>query len=719
MRLPWSRPSVSWFAWLLPLVLFAVPPDLDAQSSLVSNLSAPEPPGSEKMDAWRDEQLALARPVSLVSPFFGAGGDAEGYLYLVNVFAAPIEVAVLAYDDQGNQYPLDTTIVGPASYRSLPLESLLGSLPVEPGTLEIQFEGSVSMIEAWTVMQAGNHVVEWRFFRVGQTVGRTLGSFWDARQIRGDLRPVYYLSNISQMPVSFTAEWGQGEEVTERLEHVLPARGRTILRPQQPGEKTRSGWIRVEHDGEPGALVALGFLEGTSDATAQASFLSQLPVYDGVGTGASTEFHAIRVPLTAVRRIRALGEETSPSGERAVPVRSVLALHNASPFLSQLVTISLEDFETGAELASVRRLLGPQEVQSQDLGAMLRGSSLSPIDLGTVRLRVQGGTDDLKLWAVSVAPTGEVFDVEVFRREEGNLNGLYALPALEYNEVVDTLVNLGEETAHIRAQVYWESGSYSLPPIEILPGHSHQIDLDEVARLQVPDILGRTLDPELHRGYFQWVTQRGSHEILHRMEIRPRKGWDVFGFKYNTCCRRVSVGDLIPGTAILDFGVSGPFIASEYVYTCTEIMGPYNAFITQLNYSSPLSWDGFNAISSTDTSQIASFVGAGQEVIDDPFDGCIPQQIQIFDDGPTFADPCRAEHHPDPNFEPAKGCQIQSANCSACYSCCEKEKSVGTCQCKGNEICKQGVVSACGTCKQSCFGNHFDTCTTQETSCSS
>lgn len=706
MRVPWNPASLLCFVWLLPLMLLLVPSDLQSQS-----------PGSDRIDVWRDEQLALAQPVSLVSPFVDGSSNGEGYLYLVNVFAAPIEVDVLAYDTFGNPRLLDTVTIEPASFRSLPLKSLLAPAPIELGTLEVHFEGHVSMIEAWTVLRTRNHVVEWPFFRVGRTAGQSLDSFWDVRPLRGDLQPVYYLTNISQASVSFTAEWGQGEEGSEQLAGMLPPRGRVALTPHQPGKKARSGWLRVKHDGESGAVVAVGFLKGAQEGTGPPTFLSELPVYDGRVTGASAEFHALRVPLTTAPQLRPSSQGIRPSDAPLVPAKSILALYNSS-LEHQLLTISLEDFETGSELASVQRLLEPHEVQNQDLGALLRGASLSQIDLGAVRLRVQGGTDGLRLWAVGVTPTGEVLDVEVFRREEATVNGLYALPALQYNEVVDTLVNLGETTAHIRAQVFWEGGTYSLPPIEILPGHSYQIDLEEVARLQIPDILGRTLDPDFHRGYLQWVTQRGSHEILDRMEIRPSNTWDAYGFKYNTCCRRVSDAALIPGIAILDFGVASPFVASEYIYTCTETMGPYNAFGAQLNYSSPLSWDGVTASSSTDTSQTVSFQAYGEEVEEDPFDGCLPMQIVISDDGPTFADPCRADHHPDPNYDPAKGCQMQSADCASCYSCCEKEKAVGKCQCKGNGVCEQLVVAQCGTCKQSCFGSHFDTCTTQETSCS-
>lgn len=570
------------------------------------------------------------------------------------------------------------------------------------------------MIEAWGVLRLGGQYVEWPFSRIGAYSSRAIASFWDTRGLAPGIRPRYHLFNPASEPVEYTLTVGGSEAVLPTERRKLGPRESVALTPAAPGS---AGWLRIQQDGEPLSLVAMGLLTGQAAADGGAApFLATLPLFLREPSGEATDYHALRLPLVSRDRIRgglALRQGSSEPGRPGV-ARTVLSLHNAG-LDEQVLRIELESFDTGAPIDSFEQPLAPGEIVNLDPTQRLRGG----MDAGTlaaeVRLVLRGGTDAVRPWAVSLSPAGEVLDVRFLRAQEAHPTSLYALPSLEQFEIVDTLVNLGEQPTTILGQIFWEGGSYSLPPIRIAPGHSHQLDIEEVARLQVPDNLGRTLDPGYQRGYLQWVTQLGSGKILDRIELRRRQGWDVFGFKYNTCCESRPVGDLIPGSVVLDFGVPGSFVASEYIFTCSSILGPYDAFITDLDYASPLSWNGETASASDDTYQIASFEGLGQEVVNDPFDGCIPQYVNYGDEGPATADACRQEHHP--GYNPAPGCQSQSDNCSDCYECCDKERDVADCQCNGSAPCEQLAKAACGTCKQSCFGHFLDSCSSQQTTC--
>jgi hypothetical protein len=644
-----------------------------------------EPPRSEWFEARLAEQRATSRWVRLVSPFYAIDETLNTYLYLVSVFPEPIEIEIVANSRKGEQRSLGRVNLEPTSHRTLSLRELLGDAgeSLRSGSLEVRFWGNVMMIEAWGVLRMGGQYVEWPFSRIGAYSTSTIASFWDTRGVEPAVRPGYYVFNPTDSPVKYSLALGQDEKLLTSETRTLQARESVVLTPRFPGKQPTHGWVRIQHGGEPAALVALGLLTGEApEDRGGAPFLSALPLYLRDPSGQSTDYHALRVPLSVKDRIRGdRAPRLSQSDDRyAVPTRTVLSLHNASSE-KQVLTIAAERFETGAPLAAFEQTLEPGEILSLDPTRFPRDQGPGPATAATpeVRIAVRGGTDALRLWAVSLSPAGEVFDVRFLRRQDAHPTGLYALPRLEQFEIVDTLVNAGEEPATILGQIFWEDGSYSLPPIRIAPGHSYQLDIDEVAGLQIPDNLGRTLDPAYRRGYLQWVTQLGSGEILDRIELRRRGGWDVFGFKYNTCCESRPVGDLIPGSVVLEFGVPGSFVASEYIFTCSSILGPYDAYVTDLHYVSPLSWDAETASASDDTYQMASFEGLGQEVVNDPYDGCIPLYVDYGDQGPVTADPCRDEHHP--GYNPAPGCQAQSSSCSACYQCCEKEKMVGYCQC--------------------------------------
>ena len=714
---PLTRRVAKGTLFLLPILLS--PPQVWADRS--APRLAVEPPRSEWFEARLAEQRATASWVRLVSPFYAIDETLNTYLYVVSVFAEPIEIEVIANSRKGDQRSLGSFTLAPTSHRTLSLRELLGDAgePFQSGSLEVRFWGNVMMIEAWGVLRMGGQYVEWPFSRLGAYSSTTIASFWDTRALGTSVRPRYYLLNPTDAPVEYSLALGQAQRALITETRTLHARESAVLTPRFPATEPTHGWIRIEHGGEPGPLVALGLLTGDLPADRGSEvFLSTLPVYLRDPGGETTDYHALRVPLVVKDQIRGgLVLRQHPSEDRyAVPTRSVLSLYNASAE-KQIVTIAAESFETGAPLAAFERTLEPGEILSLEPTRFLRKQMPRPVLAATpeVRLAIRGGTDALRPWAVSLSPAGEVFDIRFLRRGEAHPTGLYALPSLEQFEIVDTLVNVGDDPARIMAQIFWEEGSYSLPPIHIAPGHSYQLDIGEVARLRIPDNLGRTLDPNYRRGYLQWVIQLGSGQILDRMELRRRSGWDVFGFKYNTCCLSRPVGDLIPGSLVLDFGQPASFVASVYIYTCSSIMGPYDAYVTDLNYVSPMSWDAETASANDDTYQIASFEGLGEAVIEDPFDGCIPAYEEYGDEGPVTADPCREEHHP--GYDPSQGCQMQSANCSACYACCDKERAVGDCQCSGNEICEQAILATCGTCKQLCFGSHYDTCSAQVTSC--
>ncbi|HYH47110.1 MAG TPA: hypothetical protein VEG34_15625, partial [Thermoanaerobaculia bacterium] len=268
---------------------------------------------------------------------------------------------------------------------------------------------------------------------------------------------------------------------------------------------------------------------------------------------------------------------------------------------------------------------------------------------------------------------------------------------------------LGRETARIAAQISWHGGKYALRPFEVPPGGSHRLDVAALVAEQAPDILGRTLAPDYRRGFLQWTTQGGSHELIARMEVRPRSGRDSFGFSCFGCCPESSFGALEPGFVNFDIGQSPAWNASEYIQTCNDLLGPFPALVSSLSFSTPFSWNGTTVSSTGYDRQVVSFQANGEKTNA----LCIQIPKGIGGSGAGTVDRCFAEHNPgyDPGGS-AGGCVGQKHTCTDCYSCCEKNKKVAECQCQrtGGNNCAGLGAPACAQCKNACLGKFLDDC---------
>jgi hypothetical protein len=189
------------------------------------------------------------------------------------------------------------------------------------------------------------------------------------------------------------------------------------------------------------------------------------------------------------------------------------------------------------------------------------------------------------------------------------------------------------------------------------------------------------------------------------------------GFNCFGCCTEFPTGEVIPVSIAFDIGQVPLFQAAEIDHTCQGDIGPNPVDSPSLSYTTPLSWDGVHVSTSDLTYQTLSFTARDVRVSVT----CQEVGTTISGSGPGEVDQC--QHDNNPGHDPGKGCNQSpnSGSCSDCYSCCDKQKAVGYCRCDkagGNvQACKAGVVAACGSCKQLCFGTYDESCTAQVTSC--
>ncbi len=638
----------------------------------------------------RAERRINARLVSRVAPHYSIEGRNDTDLFLLNTFSDPVEADLVALSESGREHPLGSFTVQPTEHLALSLRELLAGAPVAfaTGSLRVGFLGDLEMLEAWAVLRGAAGTLEVQLTGIGEAQSLVLVSSWDARATaaRSRVAPRYFLANGGLQELRVTADLLRGDGIgrARRLERLLPPGGRVLLSPLDISPDLRAGAIRITHDGEPGALAVAGFLAGKS-------FLAGLPMGRPADPRAPSEHHSIRLPLSE-----------APTPFR--PDRAMIEVFNQSPE-RQRAEVAILDQASGAVLRTREKEVAGGAVESFDL------AGAAPVP---VRVRVRGERG-LQVSGYVERGSGDIVDVSFFPRGAAHQNGSYPLVSLDGAEAVATYVNLGRETARIAAQISWDGGKYALRPFEVPPGGSHRLDVAALAAAQAPDILGRTLAPDYRRGFLQWTTQGGSHELIARMEVRPRRGRDSFGFSCFGCCPENSFGVLEPGFVNFDIGQSPAWNASEYIQTCNDLLGPFPALVSSLSFSAPFSWNGATVSSTGYDRQVVSFQANGEKTNA----LCIQIPKGIGGSGAGTVDRCFAEHNPGDPGGSAGGCVGQKHTCTDCYSCCEKNKKVAECQCQrtGGSNCGGLGAPACTQCKNACFGKFLDECS-QPTACS-
>lgn len=373
------------------------------------------------------------------------------------------------------------------------------------------------------------------------------------------------------------------------------------------------------------------------------------------------------------------------------------------------VTVELVEAMSGAVRSSRSFAIGAGQIRKLPLEQLL--ATVPPGDF--LRFRLITG-DDKAVSAFAVAKTGEVAEFALLPQVKAHESGTYPLPNLEENTVIATFVNVGDSPTEVLGHVDWEGGSYAIAPFMVSPGGSYRLDINSLALSGGPDLLGRTLDPHLQRGFFQWSSRLGSAALLARTEIFPLTSVDFYGFNCFGCCPEKVWGGTIPSVIAFDLGETPSFTASQWIETCTGTMGPYPAWSPTLAYTGPLSWNGQSISASDYTGQDVSFT-ASESVVQVT---CTTREVRFGGTGRVDVDKCQKQHNP--GYDPKKGCTGMFSSCGPCKSCCDRETAVAKCRCDKlffNEICKKNAVVACQKCKEVCVSNDVESCTNGSTSC--
>ncbi len=551
----------------------------------------PDHPSRQRQDAEREmaDFRAMRRAAAswqvLASPFYSIADETRSRLLLLNKFGEPLDVEVTALSLEGERFPLGQRTLEPQEHLDLDLAAELATAghAFLRGSLQVRYLGDAKMVQSWVVVRRGGQVRELELRHVGGGTNSELLSFWDSSLLDRErkITPRYYVHNAAEAAIMISAAFGNS--ATETVHEEVVAAGASIVLTPHPSWSR--GWLRLTHDGPPGAAVVEGQLEG-------ADFLASLPVVVSADLRGPGAYDAVRLPLA------------SPADAVG---RAIVSLFNPNPRgAAQPLALTVLDQRSGSPLLRVEERLGPQEIKSLDLaGLLLEQGGLLPT--AEVRVAVEGRPGSVVPMALSYGAGAAAIDVPFFPRHKAHASGTYPIPAFRDFESWSTIVNLGRRAARVVGQLSWPGGTYSLEPVHLAPGASFRLDLPSLLRENQPDLLGRTLDPNAEQAFLQWTVLRGSQELIARTEVRPRGSEDVFGFNCFGCCEQIPYGEIIPVSVTFNVGERPLFQACEFVNTCTGTMGPYFADSPTLTYSAPMSWDGVYVSASGPSSQEMKF----------------------------------------------------------------------------------------------------------------
>ncbi len=292
-------------------------------------------------DQWREQRRAQAVPTELIAPFYSVAGGDESQLMVVSRVAYPVVFDLSALDAKGEILPLGRFEIKPQSHLSLLLGERIrvGGEGFVEGSVRLSFLGDDQALQSWLILHRGRQITELPLRSPTELDGRKLTAFWDGGPL-GGVRPELYLVNAGDLPLEYAIEVRK-----DSLEQPHLERSRSIV----PGQRHRvafkalKGWLRLTHDGEPGALQVAGFLAGQTH-------LSALPLFSPSDVEQTLGFHSIRIPV----------------GDTAKRYPTHLTLFNAAAE-ARLAEIKAVDPTSGATLSSSFEWLKPHQVTTVDL----------------------------------------------------------------------------------------------------------------------------------------------------------------------------------------------------------------------------------------------------------------------------------------------------------------------------------------------------------------
>lgn len=638
-------------------------------------------PSHEEAERLRSLRRSAAAPIEFHALYYSIEGERETRLFLMNPTPDTIAVEVTAVGDGGvSDLPLGSWTLESLRHADISLREVLSGFEdrFASGRLRLSVLGDADTLQGWVVIVDGDEVVELPLLVRDDLPSTAFTALWGRAPARGTgaERATFCFLNISDevLVVNLAAvRAGAGEEAEIlRLEPgelvSLDSVGRIPL--------GRQGALRVEHDGEPGELLAAGVLRGRR-------VTESIPMISLAQAKAERAYESLALDAEA--------------GHVGGEIR--LVVQNLAESPNQLM-IDIVAADSGVLLGQSRLGLRSHEIRALPISALAGSSSGAPY-----RLRIRATVPGLIARATRSAVGEGTRELALFPALLAHPGGTYPLPAIDRYTTRTRIVNLGDESSTIGAQIYWDGGTYALGPIEVPAGGSHEIDLEQVARLAQPDVLERVLDPVRPDGVLKWTVLSGSTSLLGRTEVGLRDrgtvgAADRFGFNCWGCCWQYPSGEVVPSSVSFLPGETRSFQACVSYDTCSGTMGPYVLVPQSMTVPSPFSWNGSSVGASGPAKDFISFSDPEMRITPT----CTQYQVNV--QGYGQADSCGGtlakSHNPAQRWDPGATCTSQvgglSGQCSKCYECCSKIYSYNLCKGVNGDLANAEYQTCQGHC---------------------
>lgn len=616
----------------------------------------------------RSAQSASAERAELILPYFSVQQQ-DIALVLTSSVNEPVEVSLRAKFPDGRVLPLGEYVVPRSRHWSLDLRTAIhGYDPsFRRGSLWVSYLGTPETIQGWVVAQEGRHTTEFTLTASSKVTSRYYLSFWGESLSSRPERRTLHLLNASASPVRYSIERADSRR------RGAPVPPREIEPNQQHkielGASSGSGWVKIEHDGEPGALLGQVTVESRQQ-------MGKVPLWT-LPSGYGTDFEALRVEAGN-------GSKTS------------LAIWNSRDE-PQEVTIHLRDWISGSSFWRDTLTLPANGIGEASLTAALA----SVPDDRTFRIQVSAEKSGALVHGVSETAAGELKDLSFIDHRYVHASGSYPILPVDQFDTDLSLLNLGPDSAEIVAQVYWDEGTYAFGPFVIDPAASFTLSIKDLIAQGPEDLLGRTLPIDLRQGFLKWRVHSGSRGFLGRTEATPKGSGDRIGFNCLGCCWEAPWGGIIPSYVDFFADQSAAFTSVVQYDTCNGSMGPYQQTPGSMTVPSPFNWDGQAVSTSSAAEATISFSDWGEQVSSD----CTV--TPAFFGGSGVADACkillRKSHNPSQSWSTSQACTTQASSepqqkCARCNSCCSAQKSYWTCKKKAAHIINSEYNACIGLC---------------------
>jgi hypothetical protein len=349
--------------------------------------------------------------------------------------------------------------------------------------------------------------------------GSSLETVWPATT-RAD-RAAVAVANTSESELQVTLTHPDSRPANREEVRLAPHSGKLIEMATHTGAAGGADWLRLQSNGAPGALRALGFVLSARDRIPRLARF-----YDPAG---------------------ATGSQLFATGLSVRNMSATVALRNIGD-MPVNATVELLDVATADVLLSgvpVSLAAGGATLVPLDL------SSLTGVERVSVRVQNTGGTGSVvAMLHATNAVTGLGYEMPL--RDVGPARastGSYPVRLDGDYETVVSVTNVGTMEAPFHARVHYGNTDYKFKPVRLKPGASATFNLRQLRDQQTPDQSGRRLPTTLDRGQFYWSTERTDGKFTGRAEVVSREQRVSSSFSCWMCC-----GDSVTGTYADLFG---------------------------------------------------------------------------------------------------------------------------------------------------------------------